>query len=47
MNAFIVANYACRAVAFICVTVAAIYFNNAGVLWWYIVPLLMSISVKD
>lgn len=43
---FIIANYAYRAVIFICVTIAAIYFKSVGVLWWYIVPLLMSINIK-
>lgn len=43
---YIIANYALRAIVFICVTVAAIYFKSVGVLWWYIVPLLMSITIK-
>lgn len=27
--------------ALICTTIAAMYFNSMGVLWWYAVPLLL------
>lgn len=27
--------------AIICITLAAAYFNTAGILWWYMVPLFM------
>ena len=30
-----------KAVAFVCITVAAIQFNKAGVLWFYLVPAFM------
>lgn len=35
-----------RIVGFVCVTVAAIYFQNASLLWWYILPALMGCSVE-
>ncbi len=39
----------CRAIvaatAFICITLAAKYFNNHNLLWWYIVPFLIAIDV--
>ena len=33
-------------VAFVCITIAAIYFQKVSVLWWYILPALMDCSVK-
>ena len=27
--------------AIICITIAAMHFDTAGILWWYMVPLLM------
>ena len=36
-----------RSVAFVCITVAAIWFERAGILWWYIVPALMGLSGKS
>lgn len=35
-----------RIVAFVCVTIAAICFQKVSVLWWYILPALMSCSVE-
>ena len=35
-----------RMVAFICITICAIYFQRVGVLWWYIVPFLMGVSFE-
>lgn len=35
-----------RIVAFVCITIAAIHFNNASLLWWYILPALMGCSVE-
>ena len=43
---FIIANYICRAVAFVCITVAAVKLDNAWLLGWYIVPLLMSPTIE-
>ena len=40
-------NAALRSVAFVCITVAAIYFESASILWWYIVPALMGLSAKS
>jgi hypothetical protein len=36
-----------RAVAFICITIAAIQFNKVGILWFYLVPLFMGIEYKN
>ena len=33
-----------RAVAFICITAASIYFNKIGILWFYLVPMFMGID---
>ena len=35
-----------RIIAFICITIAAIYFQKVSILWWYLLPALMSCSVK-
>ena len=43
----IIGSMIARCVAFVCVTYAAIAFGNARLLWWYIVPLLMSVSLKE
>ena len=36
-----------RSVAFVCITVAAVWFGRASILWWYIVPALMGLSTKS
>ena len=37
-----------RIVLTICITVVAIHFGNAKLLWWYVVPgVLMGISYKN
>lgn len=38
-------SYLSRIVAFVCVTIAAIYFEDASLLWWYILPALMGCKV--
>ena len=35
-----------RAVAFVCITTASIYFGKVGILWFYLVPMLMGIEYK-
>ena len=35
-----------QVIAFICVTVAAISFNKWGILFFYLVPLLMTMEYK-
>ena len=40
-------NYICRAIAFVCITLAAMFFNSRWVLCWYLVPLFMDVSVKE
>lgn len=44
---FLICNAIVRSVAFICITFAAMHFQRAALLWWYIVPLLMSPSIND
>ena len=41
INAFL------RAITFICITYAAVKFDNYGLLWWYIVPFFMGIEYHD
>lgn len=36
-----------RAIAFICITVAAIHFGKVGILWFYLVPMFMGIEYKS
>ncbi len=31
-------------IAFVCITVAALMFDNANILWWYIVATLIAID---
>lgn len=40
-------NVLLRVAAFVCITYAAIHFNNARVLWWYLAPVFMGISYSD
>ena len=44
---FLICNVVVRIVAFICITYAALYLRNPKLLWWYIVPLLMSPWIED
>lgn len=44
MNKIYIANYICRAVAFVCITVATIYFQKPSLLWWYLLPFFMGLS---
>ena len=43
MSAYIV-NCILRMVAFACITAAAIHFESAKILWWYLLPLAMTFS---
>ena len=36
-----------RAVAFICITVAAIHFGKISILWFYLVPMFMGIEYNN
>ena len=38
---FLICNAIVRSVVFICITLAAIYFQQPDLLWWYIILLLM------
>lgn len=31
----------------VCVTAAAVSLQSAGILWWYVVPLLMVLGTKE
>lgn len=44
---FIICNTIVRIVAFVCITYAALYLRNPKLLWWYLVPLLMSPTTND
>ena len=44
MKTIFIAHCITRAIAFVCVTIAAIYFQKASVLWWYLAPLLMELK---
>ena len=44
---FLICNAIVRSVAFACITFVAIHFENANILWWYILPLLMSPTIED
>lgn len=44
---FLITNCIARCVAFVCITGAAIYFGKGAILFWYIVPLLMSPCVEE
>lgn len=36
-----------RAVAFICITYAAIHFGKIGILWFYLMPMFMGMDYKS
>ena len=36
-----------RSVAFVCITVAAVFFESTSILWWYLVPAFMGLSASD
>lgn len=42
-----ICNALVRVAAFICITVAAIFFNKVGVLWFYLVPMFMAMEYKS
>ena len=46
MKEFVVMNGLVRIAAFVCITVAAMYFQRAGILWWYLLSALMGVSWK-
>lgn len=43
---FLICSTIVRSIAFICITFTATHFQNPNLLWWYIVPLLMSPVIK-
>jgi hypothetical protein len=36
-----------RAIAFVCITIAAIHFNAISILWFYLLPAFMEIEYKN
>lgn len=47
MKTVIIANIIIKSVFALCVTMAAIYFNNAWVLWWYMVVPFLGYEYKE
>lgn len=42
-----IANTVIKSVAFICITVAAIWFKMPVLLWWYLVPTFVGYSYRS
>lgn len=47
MKAVMLCNIVIKSVFAICVTVAAIYFKNAWILWWYVLLMLIGYDYKS
>lgn len=47
MKATMLCNIVIKSVFALCVTVAAIHFGNARILWWYILLLFMGYDYKE
>lgn len=47
MKFAMLANMVIEAVYAVCVTVAAIYFGRAAILWWYLLLLVMGCTYKE
>ena len=47
MRAVMTANVIIKSVFAVCVTVAAMYFNNAWILWWYMVVPFLGSEYKE
>jgi hypothetical protein len=47
MKAVMTANVIIKSVFAICVTVAAVYFNNSWILWWYMVVPFLGYSYES
>lgn len=41
MKTTIICEAVVKSVAFICITLATIYFKDTSLLWWYLAPLLI------
>lgn len=44
---FVIGTFLVQITAIVCITFAAIHFQKSGILWWYLVPLIMGISSVD
>lgn len=47
MKAVMIANSVIMATYAICVTFAAVHFNNPGILWWYLMMGVIGFSYKS
>lgn len=47
MKSVMICNAVIKSVFAVCVTVAAVYFHNAGLLWWYVLLLLLGFEYKE
>ena len=47
MTAVMIANSVIMATYAICVTFAAVHFNNPGILWWYLIMGFIGFSYKS
>lgn len=47
MKTMMLANTIIMSVYAICVTCAAAYFNNPGILWWYLLLMLIGFTGKE
>ena len=47
MIAVMIANTVIMATYAICVTFAAVHFNNPGILWWYLMLAVMGFGYKS
>ena len=44
IKTMLICNCISTVVAFLCITVAAIAFGKIGILWFYLIPMFMSIT---
>lgn len=44
---FMIGKFLVQITAIVCITLAAIHFQKSGILWWYLVPFFMGISIND
>ena len=47
MKAVMIANTVIMSVYAICVTLAAVHFNNPGILWWYLMMGVIGFTYKS
>lgn len=47
MKSVMICNLIIKSVFAVCVTVAAIYFGKVGILWWYVLLMLIGYDYKE